>query len=212
MDFNAACRSLPLHVPDWLERVVAVYAQMDAAYDDAAVHAGFTCTGCEDNCCRTRFRHHTLIEYAYLRQGFLSLAAGARRRIAAEAAVYREALREAESRGASFRYWCPLNREGRCRLYAFRPMICRLHGLPHILHHPVRGVIQGTGCHIFEQAHRQSPLRPLDRSGIYKKLAGLEQAVRLATRFRAPVRMTVADMILAVDNDNPAKQMVAGGG
>lgn len=199
MDFNDASRTLPLHLPDWFDRIAAVYARMDASYDAVAAHAGFTCSGCEDNCCRTRFRHHTLIEYAYLRQGLEGLAAGDRRRADADARRYQEALREAESQGASFRQWCPLNRDGRCILYAYRPMICRLHGLPHILHHPVRGLIRGTGCHVFEQAQRRVAPRPLDRSGIYQTLAGLEQTVRKATGFGAPVGMTIAEMILAME-------------
>ncbi len=205
MDCNDACQTLPLHVPDWFDRLAAVYAQMDAAYDAVAARCRFACTGCEDNCCRTRFRHHTLVEYAYLRRGFEDLEAGLRRRAAEKALVYREALQEAESRGVPFRHWCPLNRGGRCSLYAFRPMICRLHGLPHILHHPARGVIQGAGCHVFEQAHRQAAALPLDRSGIYNRLAGLERIVRQASRFHAPVRMTVADMVLAIANDTAAK-------
>ncbi len=211
MDSNHACRTLPMHVPDWFDRIAAVYAQMDTAYDTAAAHDGFVCTGCEDNCCQTRFRHHTLIEYAYLRHGFEGLDAGLRRRVAERAVVYREALQEAESRQAPFRHWCPLNRRGRCILYGFRPMICRLHGLPHILHHPARGLIRGTGCHVYEQAHRPAAARPLDRSGIYQRLARLEQVVRQATRFQAPVRMTVADMILAVENGTPAVPPSAGG-
>ncbi len=211
MDCNNACRTLPFQLPDWSDRIAAVYADMDAAYDAAAAQYGFVCAGCEDSCCRTRFRHHTLIEYAYLRQGFKGLDAGLRRRVTDKAVVYREALREAESRGVPFRHWCPLIRDGRCMLYAFRPMICRLHGLAHILHHPARGIIRGTGCHVFEQAHLQAAARPLDRSGIYQRLAGLEQVVRQATRFSAPLGMTVADMIVGFGRGTAAEQQAAGG-
>ncbi len=211
MDFNDACRSLPLHLPDWFDRIAADYARMDAAYDTAAAHVGFTCSGCEDNCCRTRFRHHTLIEYAYLRQGFEGLGAGHRRRVGADARRYLKALQEAESQGNPFRHWCPLNHDGRCILYPYRPMICRLHGLPHILHHPVRGMIQGTGCHVFEQACRRLAPRLLDRTGIYQRLAGLERAVRQATGFSAPLGMTVAEMILAMEGGIAGVREVAAG-
>ena len=196
MDLRDAFPAWSRHDPDCFDRVAAVYEQMDAAYAAAAGQSGFVCNGCEDNCCLTRFRHHTLAEYAYLRKGFESLEATLRHRAAARAQAYREALLEAESTGATFRHWCPLNEEGRCNLYAFRPMICRLHGLPHILRHPVRGLIQGPGCHIFEAQRSSSTTRPLDRSGIYKSLAGLERTARQATGFRLPVNMTIADMIL----------------
>ncbi len=196
MDLSDACLVWSRRDPDCFERMAAVYEQMDAAYAAAAGHYGFVCNGCEDNCCLTRFRHHTLAEYAYLQKGFEGLETALRNRTAARAQAYREALLEAESEGAPFRHWCPLNQAGRCILYTFRPMICRLHGLPHILRHPARGLIQGPGCHIFEAQCPSSTARPLDRSGIYKSLAGLERAARQATGFRLPVNMTIADMIL----------------
>lgn len=196
MDLNNVCRRLPHGLPDCFDRISAVYAQMDTAYAATARQYGFVCRGCEDNCCLTRFRHHTLIECAYLRQGFTGLDMGLRQRIADQARTYRQILRDTEARGAPFRHWCPLNQAGRCILYTFRPMICRLHGVAHILHHPLRGVVQGRGCHIFEEQCLPADAHPLDRSGIYQTLAGLERAVRQATGCDAPIRMTIADMIL----------------
>ena len=196
MDLSDACQVWSRRNPDSFDRIAAVYEQMDAAYAATAGQYGFVCNGCEDNCCLTRFRHHTLAEYAYLQKGFEGLETALRNRTVVRAHAYREALRDAESTGASFRHWCPLNQAGRCILYAFRPMICRLHGLPHILRHPVRGLIQGPGCHIFEDQYPSSASRPLDRSGIYKSLAGLERTARQASGFRLPVNMTIADMIL----------------
>ncbi len=196
MDLSDACQVWSRRDPGCFDRIATVYEQMDAAYAAAAGHYGFVCNGCEDNCCLTRFRHHTLAEYGYLQKGFEGLDAGLRRRVADRAVVYREALQAAETRQSPFRHWCPLNQAGRCILYAFRPMICRLHGLPHILRHPVRGLIQGPGCHIFEAQCPSSASRPLDRSFIYKSLAGLERTARQASGFRLPVNMTIADMIL----------------
>ncbi len=197
LDLNTACQALAHTLPDCSDRMAAVFARMDGDYAATAGYYGFVCDGCEENCCRTHFRHHTLVEYAYLQQGFAGLEHSLRREIRARAHVYHKAQHAAESRDTPFRHWCPLNREGRCLLYTFRPMICRLHGLPHNLHHPARGLIQGPGCHIFEAQCRNVPARPLDRSGLYKLLAGLEQAARQATGFRHPIAMTVADMILA---------------
>ena len=66
--------SVPMRIPDEFEMEAArLFAQMDAAYDRTAAKAGFVCNGCKDNCCRTRFYHHTIIEYAYLTEGFKTL-------------------------------------------------------------------------------------------------------------------------------------------
>ncbi len=43
---------------------------MDLKYKEAADYYGFDCTGCEDNCCFTRFFHHTLLEYLYIMEGY----------------------------------------------------------------------------------------------------------------------------------------------
>ena len=57
---------------DWpsMTAVADLFAGMDAAYDAVAQHHGFHCDGCEENCCRTRFYHHTLTEAAYLFEGY----------------------------------------------------------------------------------------------------------------------------------------------
>jgi hypothetical protein len=196
-DLNDACRSFAHTFSDGFDRIAAIYRFMDLAYKAVAGHYGFICSGCEDNCCRTRFRHHTLVEYAYLQKGFEGLDRGRRREVVVRARDYRLALQAAESANTPFRHWCPLSHEGRCILYAFRPMICRLHGLPHHLRHPARGLIQGSGCHIFEMQRPAVAARSLDRSELYKSLAGLEQAARQITGFSVPIGMTVADMILA---------------
>ncbi len=197
IDLNDACRVLTVKHPDCFDRIAVAYQQMDTAYDAVARHYGFVCQGCEDNCCLTRFRHHTLMEYAYLQRGFAGLETGLRSEIRTRSDDYLQALQDAEAADKKFRHWCPLNFDGRCRLYTFRPMICRLHGLPHILHHPARGLIQGPGCHIFEQVGQGVNPRPLDRTVLYKALAGLEQIARQATGFSHPVGLTVAEMILA---------------
>jgi Fe-S-cluster containining protein len=201
MNPNDACRKLVRALPDGPGRTAALFAQMDAAYDSVARHYGFVCSGCEDNCCRTRFRHHTLIEFAYLKQGFGGLDQIRRRKIEQRAYDYRQALQNAETLQAPFRRWCPLNHDGRCVLYPFRPMICRLHGLPHVLRHPAKGLIQGPGCHMLAGQCRDRGFLPLDRSGLYQTLAGLERDARQASGFNMPIRMTIADMVLDFGED-----------
>ena len=57
----------------FMDRLETVYAAMDRKYEEAATYYGFHCTGCKDNCCRTRFYHHTLLEYLHLMKGYDSL-------------------------------------------------------------------------------------------------------------------------------------------
>jgi Fe-S-cluster containining protein len=181
---------------DALARLVSLFDAMETAYGEVADASGFRCTGCEENCCKTRFHHHTLLELIFLCRGFADLSdtdrAGAVQR--ATAAVAATAAAEAE--GRSVRIWCPLNLDDRCLLYASRPMICRLHGIPHELHHPGRGVIQGPGCDAFHQTC-SGPVRiRLDRTPFYRRMAGLEAELKAAAGFHGKIRLTVAEMIL----------------
>ena len=43
---------------------------MDADYASVSRAYGFTCRGCDENCCRTKFYHHTFLEYLYIKAGF----------------------------------------------------------------------------------------------------------------------------------------------
>jgi hypothetical protein len=58
---------------DFIDRLKQIYAAMDQTYNTAAGHYGFTCHRCRDNCCRTRFYHHTVIEYTYFIAGLKTL-------------------------------------------------------------------------------------------------------------------------------------------
>ena len=82
----------------FIERLKSLYADMDAAYQAAAGHYGFHCDGCTDNCCLTRFYHHTHLEYLILRQGFLSLPRDARQAVQARAASVRLETAAAEKK------------------------------------------------------------------------------------------------------------------
>ena len=78
-------------------------------------------------------------------------------------------------------------------------MICRLHGIPHIMRHPYKGLITGTGCHIFEAIGRTGNGSPLNRTPHYIALANLEKALRNATGIETPLRLTVAQMIVCFE-------------
>jgi len=55
------------------DRLQNIFADMDRKYGIAAEYYGFQCQGCQENCCRTRFYHHTYLEYLSIRRGFGNL-------------------------------------------------------------------------------------------------------------------------------------------
>jgi len=175
---------------EFLERLRRLYARMDAGYAAAAACYGFVCSGCEESCCRTRFHHHTLIEAACLREAFGRLPAEERAQIRSLAAAWRAAGAEGE------RPFCPLNRGGLCRLYAARPMICRLHGIPHELTPPGRAAQLSPGCGEFGRRCGTSAYRRFDRTPLYGELARLESEFQLALGVNRRFRQTIAEMLL----------------
>jgi hypothetical protein len=58
----------------WIDKLVALFKAMDDGYAKAADRHGFVCRGCEDNCCQSRFYHHTLLEYMSIYRGYSRLA------------------------------------------------------------------------------------------------------------------------------------------
>jgi Fe-S-cluster containining protein len=179
----------------WLERLKPIFAAIDAAYDRAAAAAGFHCAGCEDNCCLTHFHHHTLLEYYCLKEGLEALAADTRRRIGKRAEDVCRKPAEIEARGQAPRRLCPLNVDNRCIVYAHRPMICRMHGIPHELRQPGGKVMRGPGCEAYSIRCNPENRVFLDRTPFYRDMAALEGELRRATRFSGRIRMTVAQMV-----------------
>jgi Fe-S-cluster containining protein len=174
---------------------------MDENYAAVAGRYGFTCGPCPDNCCRTRFFHHTVLEYLYLRTGFEALDAASRRDARQRARQVLEQTAMIEAGGGQVRLWCPLNVDERCIVYPHRPMICRLHGIPHELRPPGRETRRGPGCADFERRCGQTPYIVFDRTDCYAKMARLEQEIRERLDFRAKLRMTVAEMIVSFTSD-----------
>lgn len=186
-------------VGPFLERLKTLFAEMDAAYAAAADHYGFHCSGCTDNCCLTRFHHHTLLEYRCLEQGFRQLPPEARERIRVRAEEARKDAAAAERGGALIRVMCPLNEGGLCVLYAFRPMICRLHGIEHELRLPGRPPARGPGCEAFTRMAAGRPYHPFDRTPFYRGMALLEKELKEASGTASKLKLTVAEMILAFE-------------
>jgi Fe-S-cluster containining protein len=180
----------------FLERLGRLFDEMDAAYERAAAAYGFVCSGCADSCCRTRFHHHTLLEYLYLREGFGGLTVDRQEGIRMKAAAAFAPHGRAGASGAEARPMCPLNADGRCQVYAHRPMICRLHGIPHELRLPGCPLQQSPGCDEFHRRCGRPEVHWLDRTPLYTELARLESQCRKALGLRRKIRMTIAEMLL----------------
>lgn len=173
-----------------LDRLKEIYAAMDRAYQDLADFYEFDCSGCRQNCCHTYFFHYTHAEYFYLLKGVGTLNG----RLRDEAVRRARRMCEPDARSE---YLCPLNLDGRCILYPYRTMICRLHGLPYEWRWPDGRVEVGPGCDRFEhqRAERSQPYRRLDRTTSYTDLAHLEARIRRILSAPPPFRKTIAEMI-----------------
>ena len=169
---------------------------MDLKYSETAAYYGFNCTGCEDNCCLTRFYHHTVLEYLYILEGFHNLDPGKQAEIKARALEVRRKSVEADKKGKLLRRMCPLNSGGKCILYLHRPMICRLHGIPHELHKPGQGIAYGLGCEAFSKYCSKKDYYRFDRTPFYMEMASLEKQLKQAAGITTKVKMTVADMLV----------------
>ncbi|CAB5129044.1 hypothetical protein D3OALGA1CA_3110 [Olavius algarvensis associated proteobacterium Delta 3] len=180
----------------FLSELEPLFDAMDREYERVAGRYGFTCTGCADNCCQTRFYHHTLLEFTYLSKGFRSLSETERGQITARAGEVVKQSEAADAWGDTIRLWCPLNDAGKCVLYPYRPMICRLHGIPHELRRPAQPPRVGPGCDDFHGQCGQGAYIRFDRTPFYARMAALERQLRQAVGCSDRLKLTVAEMIL----------------
>lgn len=175
--------------------LIGLYKKMDAAYDQVAVRYDFHCAGCTDNCCRSLFFHHTFIEKAFLTHGFSQMEKAVQSEIRRRAAEYISRTFADGGTHQSLKLMCPLNRRGRCTLYFFRPMICRLHGLPHELHPPGRQAVTGPGCDAGNFSAK--PYIAFDRTPFYIQMRSLEQNFRQQSGKTGRLRQTIARMLIS---------------
>lgn len=182
----------------FLERLEALYANMDRRYSEIADRYEFHCRGCEDSCCRTTFYHHTMVEYLYLRTGV--------RLMSKERQVKILLLSREVSANPDAGCFCPLNEEGLCLLYAYRPMICRLHGIAHELRRPDGTIHRGAGCSVFDATARGKPYIAFDRTEFYWALSSLEQEARKAFGVSQKIKMTIPQMLEGMLHTQPQKE------
>jgi Fe-S-cluster containining protein len=173
---------------------------MDRAYNTAAGRYDFTCDRCRDNCCRTRFYHHTIIEYTYIIAGLKTLTPQKQNEVKSRAATVVNKTAGVDDQAEPLRLMCPLNYDERCILYPYRPMICRLHGIPHELKKSGQKTIYGPGCETFDRRCGHGGYFEFDRTPFYLELAQLEQEVKQALGGAGKFKMTVAEMIVTDAN------------
>ena len=174
-----------------------LYHQMDAAYDQTAESYGFLCTGCDDNCCYSLFYHHTHVEQQYLLAGFSELSPARQKDILSRAKEYCSSAFRPENDVQPPKKICPANENDRCLLYTHRPMICRLHGLPHELKVPGRPLIKGRGC--AAGRFEQKEYVPFDRTRFYQQMAEIEMVFRQTAQLSGKTKMTIAQILLSAD-------------
>ena len=175
--------------------IIALYEKMDAAWNATAEKYGFTCNGCHDNCCATLFFHHTHMERAYLRQGFKTLGPALKKEIRKNAKQFIQAMTETKDSTETIRIMCPANKDGRCVLYPYRPMICRLHGIPHQLTKPGKPTVKAPGCHAGEALFNAAD-HPFDRTPFYQEMSLAEMQFRRTHGKTQRIRQTIAQMLL----------------
>ncbi len=172
-----------------------LYKDMDDTWNKVALKYNFKCNGCEDNCCKSLFFHHTYIEKAYLFHGFSLLDKNKRKTIISKAQNYCKKTFAPDSEIKSLKIMCPANKKSRCLLYQYRPMICRLHGLPHELNRPGFGPAMGSGCN--DGAFNKKPYIKFDRTYFYGQMAKIEMAFRQDFNKSGKLKETVAQMIIS---------------
>jgi Fe-S-cluster containining protein len=181
----------------FLDRLSTLYAAMDRKYREAADYYGFQCKGCEDNCCFTRFYHYTLLEYLYIKTGYHLLDTERQAQAQHSALDVCRKTREADKKAEPVRLMCPVNIDGLCLIYAHRPMICRLHGIPHELASPGQGVMKASGCVTFARTCPVDRYYKFDRTPFYAEMAALEKELRQSAGGIHKIKKTVAEIIIS---------------
>jgi len=195
-------RIQPYIFAPFLKRLKKIFASMDQKYREAADYYDFNCRGCEDNCCRTRFYHYTLVEYLYIKEGFHGLEDKKQVEVKQRSLTVCRKTDEADMKGQPVQQMCPVNFGSLCALYSHRPMICRLHGIPYELHRPGQGILNSSGCGTFAlKCHKKTHFK-FDRTPFYMQMAALEKEMKQAVGMTQKIKMTVAQMIVTFDDGN----------
>lgn len=183
--------------PAVFKKLETLYEKMDNTWDKIARGYSFCCNGCEDNCCTSLFYHHTHIEKAYLIHGFESMSAELKADISRKALNYCDQTFDHDQNIRSLKILCPLNARGRCVLYSYRPMICRLHGLPHELERPGYGIVRGRGCQ--EGRFDDKAYIKFDRTPFYREMIQIEADFKNQMHKTDRIKETIAQMLVSIN-------------
>lgn len=180
-----------------------IYAALQRGYGEVAEKLALSCDQCDDNCCDSWFRHHSHVEWLYLREGLATLDHDRRLLLRRRATDYLLACAAAQQRGERPQVPCPLLENNRCTLYQHRLLVCRTHGVPARIKQPDGRLLRFPGCHRCQQLIReQFPLGEefaptTNRTPMLMRLAKLENDVLYNKRHLLPkVNKTIAEMIL----------------
>jgi len=192
---NLSMKHTDLAAPFFI-RLQKIYSNMDEQYRQTAEYYGFNCRGCDDNCCMTFFFHHTYLEFFYLMEGIDALTTDIRESLIEKAKAASRKTAEMGTMRASFRIMCPLNMEGLCILYDRRPMICRMHGIPHELKTPGGQVKYGPGCDAFSSRCGSKKIFRFDRTTFYIEMSNLEKELRQKLNISRKFKKTIIRMLV----------------
>jgi Fe-S-cluster containining protein len=179
----------------FFNRLAVIFADMDQAYLISSRHYNFCCKGCDENCCMTHFFHHTHIEYFYILEGIRKLGSDLSASLFKKANEINQKTISAIQQGDKIRLMCPLNSNGMCVIYNHRPMICRMHGIPHELNIPGKQTVFGTGCKAFEAQCEKKQYLPFDRTPFYVSIANLEKDIKQQLGIKEKFKKTIAQML-----------------
>lgn len=180
---------------DLFSSIAQLYEKMDTAWNAAAQNYDFQCNGCKDNCCKSLFFHHTHVEKDFLLFGLSKLDQETQQNIKILAEKYYNKTFNHTDTIESQKIMCPANKDGLCRLYEYRPMICRLHGIPHELNRPGHKPMMGPGCDTGNFDNQ--PYTPFDRTPFYREMAQIEIEYQFLARRKGKVKQSVAQILLA---------------
>lgn len=183
------------NIRPFLERLQMIYAAMDHQYNQAAAYYRFDCHACTDNCCRTRFYHHTYVEYLYIMEGVKTLNSKRKLEIKHRALKIYQKSAELDKQEKPVRLMCPMNVDNLCILYPYRPMICRLHGIPHELQKSASRRVYGPGCETFDGRCSEKNYFTFDRTSFYVEMAALENKFKQTAGITGKIKLTIAEMI-----------------
>lgn len=181
-----------------LDKLAELYHEMEEGYNKVSMLLDFDCQGCPDNCCDSYFLHHTHLEWAYLWEGFEQLPQAKQDLYLGRSKEYINESRIMLAKQERPEILCPLNDDGRCGLYRYRLMICRLHGVPTSMTLPNGQKKNFPGCYRCQDVTKdRSNLPTMDRTKFFREMVSLEHELLGETpNMRPKIKLTIAAMLV----------------